>query len=64
MSFFGRVLAGTVLALSTILIGACTTTTTGGSVGADRSQFMLVSSGELNQLAAEGYADLKSQASQ
>ncbi|MDZ7839462.1 MAG: M48 family metalloprotease [Gammaproteobacteria bacterium] len=52
------------LALSTILLGACTTTTTGGSVGADRSQFMLVSSGELNQLAAQGYADLKSQASQ
>ena len=64
MSCHSRTFVAAVLALSTILIGACTTTTTGGSVGADRSQFMLVSSGELNQLAAQAYTDLKSQASQ
>lgn len=64
VSFAGKTSVATLLALSTILVGACTTTTTGGSVGANRSQFMLVSSAELNQRAAQVYANLVSQASQ
>jgi predicted Zn-dependent protease len=51
------------LLLSVLAFGGCETTTTGGAVGGNRSQLMLVSSAQLNQLAAEGYAKLKSEAS-
>jgi len=44
-------------------LGGCQTTTSGGSVGANRSQLMLVSSEQLDQMAAESYAKLKSDAS-
>src|SRR6185436_6189627 len=44
------------------LIGGCSTTTTSGSVGADRSQFMLASSQDLNQSAAAAYNKLKAEA--
>lgn len=44
------------------LLGACETTTSGGSVGADRRQLMLVSSQELDQVAAQGYAKLQADA--
>lgn len=43
--------------------GGCATTTSGGSVGADRSQLMLVSSEQLGQMAAEAYNELKADAS-
>jgi predicted Zn-dependent protease len=46
-----------------MLLGGCATTTAGGAVGADRSQLLLVSSEELDQMAAESYAKLKADAS-
>jgi predicted Zn-dependent protease len=41
---------------------ACETTTTGGAVGVNRSQFMLISSEQLNQLAAQSYTKLRDDA--
>lgn len=49
--------------LSALALGGCQTTTSGGSVGANRSQLMLVSSGQLDQMAAQSYAKLQSDAS-
>jgi len=49
------------LALSLGLLAACQTTTQGGSVGADRRQFMLVSSEQLDQLAVQAYAKLRTE---
>jgi predicted Zn-dependent protease len=51
------------LGLSLVVLGGCTTTTAGGAVGADRSQLLLVSSEQLDQMAAESYAKAKSDAS-
>jgi predicted Zn-dependent protease len=45
------------------MLGGCETTTAGGAVGADRSQLLLVSSEQLDQMAAESYAKLQSDAS-
>ena len=66
----GRGRAFTVLALTSVLVclaasalSGCATTTAGGAVGADRSQIMLISSAELNQMAAQSYEKLKSEAS-
>lgn len=55
--------AAIAVCLTVLALGGCETTTTGGAVGGNRSQLMLVSSAQLNQLAAEGYAKLKSEAS-
>ena len=44
--------------LALAALAGCETTTSGGAVGADRSQLMLVSSGELEQMAAQSYAKL------
>jgi predicted Zn-dependent protease len=44
--------------LGLLLLAGCETTTSGGAVGADRSQLMLVSSSELDQMAAQSYAKL------
>ena len=49
--------------LYALTLGGCETTTSGGSVGANRSQLMLVSSEQLDQMAAQGYAKLLSDAS-
>lgn len=46
-----------------LMLGGCETTTSGGSVGADRKQLLLVSSQELDQMAAQGYNKLKADAS-
>ncbi len=46
-----------------VALGGCQTTTSGGVVGAERSQLMLVSSQELNQMAAQSYAKLLADAS-
>ncbi len=43
-------------------LGGCTTTTTGGAVGAERSQLLLVSSAQLEQMAAESYTKLRNEA--
>ena len=51
------------LGLSLLMLGGCATTTAGGAVGADRAQLLLVSSEQLDQMAAEGYAKLLTDAS-
>ena len=43
-------------------LSGCETTTTGGVAGGNRSQLLLVSSQELNQMAAQSYAKLKAEA--
>src|SRR5688572_21690747 len=45
------------------MLSGCETTTTGGSVGADRKQLMLVSSAELDQMSVQAYTKLKADAS-
>lgn len=47
--------------LMTMLVG-CTTTTAGGAVGSDRSQLMLVSSQQLNEMSVQAYSKLKAEA--
>ncbi len=54
-------LAGGLLLLCALAAG-CATTTEGGAVGANRQQFLLVSSDELEAMAAKGYAQLTTQA--
>jgi predicted Zn-dependent protease len=52
-------MALTVLCSTTVLAACLTTqTTSGGAVGVDRSQFVLVSSAEVDAAAAKGYADV------
>ncbi|MGZ8201824.1 MAG: M48 family metalloprotease, partial [Burkholderiales bacterium] len=46
------------------LLNGCETTTSGGAVGAERQQFMLVSSQELEKIAAQGYAKLRAESAQ
>jgi len=58
-----RIVATLSLCLSALALGGCETTTAGGAVGADRSQLMLVSSEQMDQMSAQGYAKLKSEAS-
>ena len=58
-----RIAAIATLCLSALVLGGCETTTSGGSVGADRQQLMLVSSQELDQASAQAYAKLLSDAS-
>jgi predicted Zn-dependent protease len=50
--------------LCALALGGCETTTTGGSVGAERKQLLLVSSQQLDQSAAQAYAQLLAEASQ
>jgi predicted Zn-dependent protease len=49
------------LCLSALVLGGCQTTTSGGSVGANRSQLMLVSSQQLDQMAGQAYTKLKAE---
>ena len=58
-----RIVAAISLGLSLATISGCETTTTGGAVGANRSQLMLVSSAQLDQMAAQSYAKLQANAS-
>jgi len=57
-----RTVAAIALALCALALGGCQTTTSGGSVGAERKQLLLVSSQELEQAAAQSYNKLKSDA--
>ena len=52
------------ISLSLVALGGCKTTTTGGAVGAQRSQLMLVSSQQLEQVAEQSYNKLKADAAQ
>jgi len=62
MSSF-RIFAAISLGLSLATLSGCETTTSGGAVGANRSQLMLVSSEQLAQMAAQSYAKLQADAS-
>jgi predicted Zn-dependent protease len=43
------------------MLSACQTTTKGGAVGADRSQLLLVSSEQMDQMAAQSYKQLQAE---
>jgi hypothetical protein len=45
-----------------LALSGCQTTTEAGAVGAERQQFMLVSSAELEQIAAQAYTKLRTEA--
>ena len=47
------------LCVAAASISGCASTTAGGAVGAKRSQLMLISSAELDQMAEQTYAKLK-----
>jgi len=57
-----RIVAAITFFLSALGLGGCQTSTTGGAVGAERKQLMLVSSQELDQMAAQSYNKLKADA--
>ncbi len=63
MKQISTTIALTYLGLSLLVLGGCASTTAGGAVGADRSQLLLVSSEQLDQMAAESYAKLRADAS-
>jgi predicted Zn-dependent protease len=50
--------------VAALTLGGCETTTAGGAVGVNRSQFMLISAEQLDQVAAQTYAKLSSDATQ
>ncbi len=51
------------LGLPLLILSGCASTTSSGAVGADRSQLLLISSAELDQMAADAYSKLLSDAS-
>ncbi len=57
-----KTLAALCLGMSLLYLSGCETTTSGSSVGADRSQLLLVSSAQLEQMSAEAYGKLKADA--
>ena len=59
MSALQAIAAMTWCVSSLAMLGGCETTTSGGAVGGDRKQLLLVSSQELDQMAAQAYAKLK-----
>lgn len=62
--FAFRVVTSVSISIWLLAIAGCATTTSGGAVGANRSQLLLVSSEQLEQTAALGYSKLKSEATQ
>ena len=55
-------MAKLVVLLTLFLLAGCQTTTTGGAVGAQRSQLLLVPSQQLEKMAAQSYAKLTAEA--
>lgn len=58
-----KLLAAALTAAALGSLVSCQSTTSGGAVGADRKQFLLVSSDELNQMAAKAYNQLQAESS-
>lgn len=59
-----RVVRGMALCLSALFLVSCETTTAPGAIGVDRKQLLLVSSQELDQMAAQTYNALKASATE
>ncbi len=58
----GLRIAAVLLSMMTIaMLGGCQSTTTGGAVGANRQQLLLVSSQQLDQMAAQAYSKLSAE---
>jgi predicted Zn-dependent protease len=62
MSIVKSLAATIICAASLAVLAGCETTTSGGVVGGERKQLLLVSSQELDQVAAQGYAKIKAEA--
>jgi len=58
-----RLITAITCCLALVAVSGCASSTAGGAVGAQRSQLMLVSSGELEDMAEQSYAKMKSDAS-
>lgn len=63
MEFINRTIAIMCLGFVLLAVSGCETTTAGSAVGANRSQLLLVSSEQLDQMAVEAYGKVKADAS-
>jgi predicted Zn-dependent protease len=62
MTFITRALSTAFLAFAMVQLSGCASTTESGAVGAERRQLLLVSSAQLEQTSAQGYAKLTNDA--
>ena len=63
MGAAARTLAMALLASAALVVVGCASTTSGGTVGAERKQLLLISSAQLEKIAAQSYAKLQADAS-